>query len=327
MALVPRGICCPGRIIPAEATMTTTTDTTHTDPAQALRGLMPGWDQKAWCLAAVVLSADERAPGELRAAAATVLRAAGVHAGLESGLSRRDSGAQIEAAQARTSLMQIAGALTGQPAGWASQPDEVLRAQGQASAQGAQIARSMLHLLDGMTERLDAPGATMLDVGVGVAAQAVAFAELFPSLTVVGIDSLPRALELAKQTVAASPAADRVVLREQDIAALDEQACYDLAFVPAPFVPYSALQAGLPRVVRAMKPGAWLCLAHGRFGGTPLEDSVTRLTTLIFGGASLDGDAARKLLTESGLTQVSTIPAPAPGPGITLGRLAPTSMP
>jgi ubiquinone/menaquinone biosynthesis C-methylase UbiE len=218
--------------------------------------------------------------------------------------------------------MQIAGALAGQ-AGWASQPDEVLLAQGRASAQGAHFAQSMLRRLDGMAERLDAPGARMLDVGVGVAAQAVAFVELFPNLTVVGIDALSRALELANRTVAASPAADRVLLRQQNFTDLDEQDCYDLAFVPAPFVPAAALQAGLPRLFRAIKPGGWLCMAHGKFSGQPLEDALTRLKTHIYGGAALDNEEAETLLRQSGLTQVSTVSTPAGTPAITVGRAMP----
>ena len=68
---------------------------------------------------------------------------------------------------------------------------------------------------------------------------------MFPALTVVGIDVLPRVLALARDTVAASPAADRVVLREQDVGALDEPDTYALAWLPAPFVPEAPLRAGV----------------------------------------------------------------------------------
>jgi hypothetical protein len=55
--------------------------------------------------------------------------------------------------------------------------------------------------------------------------------------SVVRIDVLPRVLALAAGLVAASPAADRVQLREQDV-------------------------AGLAAVVRALEPGGWLMVGH-----------------------------------------------------------------
>ena len=145
--------------------------------------------------------------------------------------------------------MQIA-ALVSDPGGdWARQTDEALIAQGQASAQSARMfAQLLLPHLDGLAERFGQPGARMLDVGVGVAAQAIAFAGEFAELTVVGIDVLPRALELAAAGVAASNVADRVILREQDVATLTDDASYDLAFVPAPFVPPTALSTSVLRL-------------------------------------------------------------------------------
>ncbi len=40
--------------------------------------------------------------------------------------------------------------------------------------------------------RLATPGARMLDVGTGVSAMAIAFAQVFPQLHVLGIDVLDR---------------------------------------------------------------------------------------------------------------------------------------
>ncbi len=77
----------------------------------------------------------------------------------------------------------------------------------------------------------------MLDVGVGVAALAVAYAELFPELTFVGLDVFPRVLELAARTVGASKVSDHVVLRRHDVTSLDEKATYALVWLPVPFLP------------------------------------------------------------------------------------------
>ena len=77
--------------------------------------------------------------------------------------------------------------------------------------------------------RVAAPGARMLDVGTGVAAMAVAFAQVFPQLQVVGIDVLDRALDLARRNIAASDVASRVTVRKQDVSGFSDDAGFDLA--------------------------------------------------------------------------------------------------
>ncbi len=297
-----------------------------TDPARAVRGHMQSWDGAAWCLAALALSMDQRASDEQHEAAVQVLHAAGLPAVIDPGTWLPPSTTEGVGGQARAPLMQLA-ALVGDPrSGWAQQPKGALIAQGQASAQSAPLfAQLLLPHLDGLAERLARPGARMLDVGVGVAAQSIAFADVFAELTVVGIDVLPSALELAAASVAASAVADRVVLREQDFSTLTDDACYDLAFVPAPFLPAAALSGGLLNVVRALKPGGWLCLGHGKFGGTALEDALTRLKTCAFGGTALDDGGAHALCIGAGLVEVRTAPTPPGAPAITVGRRPATS--
>ena len=162
----------------------------------------------------------------------------------------------------------------------------------------------------------------MLDVGTGVAAMAVAYAERYPMLTVVGLDVLPRVLELAAHTVAASAAADRVVLREQNVAELNEADTYALAWLPAPFIPQAALHPGATRVARSLISGGWLILAHGKLSGTALEVALTRFKTAAYGGTPLTDAEAQSLLLEAGLEEVMTVPTPPGAPGITVGRKA-----
>ena len=109
-------------------------------------------------------------------------------------------------------------------------------------------------MMPGLEEALAKPGARMLDVGTGVAALAASYAELFPELTVVGIDVLPRVLAMAEDLLLASPVADRVILREQDVIELTDQSTFALAWLPAPFVPEAAMQAGVPRIARSLIP-------------------------------------------------------------------------
>jgi len=111
-----------------------------------------------------------------------------------------------------------------------------------------------------------------------------------------------------------------VTVRKQDVADFADDAGFDLAWLPAPFFAEPALRAGLPRVVAALRPGGWLIVGHGRFGGTPAEDALSRLKTLAYGGTPIDDAAACQLLGKAGLTSVRTVPTPAGAPAITIGQ-------
>ncbi len=273
-------------------------------------------DQAIWTTAAMVLAMQGTASSELQAAAREVLEARGVE-GMVSPAAEDAAGL---AAQAAAPIHQVAGLLRGEGLMWSAQSDEALLAQGRASAQGAAgFAQFGLPMLTGLRESLE-DGARMLDVGTGVAALAVAYAELFPQLTVVGIDVMPRVLALAEQTVTASSVSDRVILRQQDVGGLDEPETYAFAWVPAPFIPESALRAGVPRVVEALLPGGWLMLGHGRYGGSAVDDAVARFKTIAYGGTALDDGQAQEMLRSTGLVEVGTAPTPEGAPAITVGR-------
>jgi hypothetical protein len=281
------------------------------------RQIMDSGDRAAWSTAALVLALSDRGPTDQRQAAVTLLRALGLD--VEEGLVELDR--RGAAAQAAAPLLQTAALLGGDGQLWAGQSDEALLAQGRASAQGAAFfLKFALPMLSGLAEALARPGARMLDVGTGVAALAVAYAELFPALTVVGFDVLPRVLALAGGTVAASSVADRVILREQDVSAMDEQQAYALAWLPAPFLPEAALRAGAPRVAEALVPGGWVMVGHGKFTNEPVQDALTRFKTVAYGGTALDNDQAQSLLRDAGLSDVTTMPTPDGAPALTVGR-------
>lgn len=282
-----------------------------------IRGHIQHWDQGAWCLAALALGLGGGAAEEQAGDVRRVLDALGVEPmeAVPDGALR----AQL-AAQASAPLLQVAALLTGRRA-WLDLPDEALVAQGRTSAQSAPVfAQFVLGQLDGLAERFAAPGCRMLDVGTGVGAMAVAYAEVFPQLSVVGIDVLPRVLELARRTVADSPAGARVELREQDVAALDDVGSFDLAWIPSPFIPEGALRAGLPRITAAVRAGGWVMLGHGKFGNDALENALTALKTRAYGGTPLEASQARQLLGDAGLVGVSTLETPPGAPALTVGR-------
>ncbi len=73
--------------------------------------------------------------------------------------------------------------------------------------------------------------------------------------------------------------ADRIELREQDVATLEDRNFFTLAWLPAPFVPRSALEDGVPRIAVALVPGGWLMVAHGKFQDDELKNAINRLKT------------------------------------------------
>ncbi len=288
---------------------------TETD-RDRLDGFLHDGDQLIWSTAAVVVASQGGVSDEQRAAAQAVLHAHGLD-----GLARLGpQKAAGLAAQAAAPVHQVAAFIRGQGQMWATQSDEALMAQGHASAQSAAAFATLgVPMMAGLKEAFEL-GARMLDVGTGVAAMAVAYAELFPRLTVVGIDVLPRVLALARQTVEKSAVSDRVILREQDVSSLDEVETYALVWLPAPFLPEPALRAGIVRAVVALQAGGWVMLGHGKYGGTDLSDAVGRFKTIAYGGTALDEGQAQQMLGSAGLVEVTTIPTPHGAPAITLGR-------
>ena len=224
------------------------------------------------------------------------------------------------AADAASDILQVAALVAGGRA-WPSQDDRALVARGRASGQVAEPFKAfVLPMMDGLETLLGDPAAAMLDVGVGVGGLAVAFCRVFPRLRVVGLDVFPRALELARRTVHEAGLADRVELRLQDVAELEDQDAYCLAWVPAPFIPRPALDAGLSRVARALVPGGWVAVGHGKLGASGLQDALTRFRAVAFGGAAIDDGAAQEMLRRAGLERVATLPTPEGAPGLTVGR-------
>jgi 2-polyprenyl-3-methyl-5-hydroxy-6-metoxy-1,4-benzoquinol methylase len=302
-----------------QMTMTQQRDEAAQDRLHRLHEILSTGDRAAWTAAALALVAgDGLVAGDRRTAAGAVLDALGITSEFLTDGPVDRSGV---AAQAAAPLLQTSAVLGSGADVWLDQPDEAILAQGRASAQGAAaLAQLGLPVMTGLADLLATPGSRMLDVGTGVAALAVSYAELFPELTVVGIDVLPRVLEIAERLLATSTVADRVILRRQDVAELTEDADYAMAWLPAPFVPESALMAGMPRLARALVPGGWVVLGHGKLGDDPVDEALTRFKTICYGGTPLDNRAAQSLLREAGLVEVATVPTPPHAPAITVGR-------
>ena len=307
-----------------------TNDAAAADPVTQL-------DEAAWALAAVIATYRDAAGSSLAEALAAdpdraaVLIAAGLawdtgH-GAAPGPALMDGPLAGNMAAARlSSLRQAVEVAAGQgPPGWSELPDEVLLDQGHASAAtGHALATRVVPALPGLAGRLAAPGSRILDIGTGVGALALALAQDFPHAHVTGIDVLARAIELARADLRqAGPAAERVELRQQDAADLREPAAYDLVWLPAPFLPETALDAALPPVVAAIAPGGWLVAGTNPPPASPLAGAVARWNAVRNGGNALTADDVAARLPDLGLGHVAQRPTVPGGPILVIGQRPP----
>ena len=209
--------------------------------------------------------------------------------------------------------------------GWAAEDDDTLLAQGRSSALGGtMLAMYAIPSLKGLSERF-AAGGDFLDVGVGVAELAAAFCEAMPNARVVGIDVLPRVLALAQQTITARKLRDRLEVRLVAVQELTDVAKFDLAWMPAPFLPEEVFPFGLRRVHDALRPGGWLIVGAGRFDDDALAVAVTHWRTLRSGGTPLTPDEARASLDRAGFVEIRELPTPPGAPALYAARKQPTT--
>lgn len=176
------------------------------------------------------------------------------------------------------------------------------------------LKRLIAPLLADLPERLESPGATFLDIGVGVGALSIAMLRQWPGLKVVGVDPMPEAIAQARSNVMAAGLDDRIELRTglgQDIT---EENAFDLVFVPSAFIPEPQVRAIVARGHAALRPGGWLLLAMVKPGPDALGEALARFRTGIFGGTVFEKDAARDCVEQCGYVETRMLPGPAGAP-------------
>lgn len=292
---------------------------------EQLQSLLRDWHEAAWSLAAVAIALNDGARPGVREAAEEVMTALG----MPRGPARLDllAGASPDqiVAQASAPLLQTSALLRRPDSPWSDLPDDALLTQGRNTSRQVHTFRDdALPHLPGLAERLNSAGAVMLDVGTGVGGLAIAFAEAYPQLQVVGIDTVPRMLRLAEGQRRPSPAQDRVQLHEEDVAALHDHEVYDLVWLPAAFLPAGPLAAAIHKTAKALKPGGWTLLSHLKLDGAPLSNALARLELELFGGTFVEADEARALMAQAGLVNLRILTTPAGSPGLVAGQARPS---
>jgi len=295
------------------------------DAASAvLRSLANELNTSAGALAALAATLNARAqgrplPAHLAPAVHGVLDALGVREPIE----------QLPLAELRATLAEIQvyaasheqlAAAAPPGAGWRPASAELIQAAGDASAGlPRRLERLVVPRLEGLSEQLRAPGARFLDVGAGAGVLSIEMARTWPELAIVGIEPWAPALELARANVRAAGLAARIELRATSGERLDDEARYDLGWIPSLFIAEPLLGVVIERASRALRPGAWLILPVLRAEATSLAASMVRLRAALWGGSAPTAAEVTAHLAAAGFIDVQSFSS---GPTSTTGLLA-----
>jgi SAM-dependent methyltransferase len=204
---------------------------------------------------------------------------------------------------------------------WNYADDQLLQEAGDFARSHAHgLTRNVIPALDGLPERIGTAGAAFLDIGVGVAGLAVALAEQWPDLRIVGIDVWQPSLRLARENVEKAGLRDRIELREQGAENLEDDKAFDLAWMPIVFMPERVIPEATKRTHRALRPGGWVVFAFPNFeSGDAQTAAFWRLRTTMWGGPLWTPSEVEKVARDHGFVDVRTMPAP---PGVHVALVA-----
>jgi SAM-dependent methyltransferase len=197
----------------------------------------------------------------------------------------------------------------GRSGGWVYTDPVVLQSQGQSSGAVPPLIASIAYTLDGLTDALAHEGARILDIGSGVAALSISCCRVWPEALVVGVDPWEPAMKLAVQNVSEAGLEDRISLRAIAIEDITDTDSFDLAWMPAPFLPRAVLESSVPVVARSLRPGGWLVLGRYAAPQEALPEALADLRTVRGGGTPLSEDDAVALLERGGLANVRSVPS------------------
>lgn len=186
--------------------------------------------------------------------------------------------------------------------GWSGADRELVTRQGRASRAVAEhIARDLLGSMPSAQAAFASGSARFLDVGVGIGAISIRLCQLYDGLTCVGLDVLEEPLALAAEELERHRLTDRVELRRQSVTELSDEAEFDLAWLPQPFIPRSAIEEAGRRVHAALRPDRWVVMpVAATTEPDPFEAAVFAHTARMFGGGPMDPSEAAGVLAAAG---------------------------
>jgi predicted O-methyltransferase YrrM len=137
----------------------------------------------------------------------------------------------------------------------------------------------------------------------------------------VGIDTWQTALERAHTNVKEAGLDDRITLRNQGVAAVDDVDAYDCAWVPTFFIPEDVLANAVPNLLNSLRPDGWIVLGRFATRPDPLARATMELRTVRSGGCTIDAARSSELLETAGCRSVHELALPGPMPmGFVIGQ-------
>jgi predicted O-methyltransferase YrrM len=198
---------------------------------------------------------------------------------------------------------------------WDHVEPEILESIGEIarSLHAQAFARDVVPACEGLAARLRSPGAALLDVGVGVGRSAIALAQMWPELRIVGIDPWEPSLRLARDNVERADLGHRIELRRQGVEALEDRAAFDYVWFANHFIPEQFALPGLRRALGALRPGGWIGVATNNEAAPPPVLALARLREARWGGTDWSAAEAEKVLRDTGFVDVHAPPSPPGG--------------
>ena len=192
---------------------------------------------------------------------------------------------------------------------WRHTDEELLQAQGRLSARVIPLlAHVLFPHVPGLLDRLGSEVGAFLDVGAGVAAVSIAMCQQYPAIRAVGLEPASAPLELARRNVAAVGLKERIELRDRRVEELDDEAAFDVAWLPASFLPADTLATALGTVHRALRPGGLLLTGALDPRGEDAEAAVTRLRLTLWGGSGVAPGEVVAMIEAAGYVDVTPVP-------------------
>lgn len=195
--------------------------------------------------------------------------------------------------------------------GWTHTDPEILQAQGRTGRGSTrQLAAQVFPMLPGLEDRLRSPGASFLDVGMGVGIIAIEMCRIYPELRVVGLEPGEAQATEARRNIAAAGLEDRIELWPQRLEELSEREAFDLAYLPQVFMPLDVVKAGLGSVREALRPGGWILVVAFDAPGDDLHAATARLLNVMWGGSPLGAEEVAEMTRAAGFDMVRIGGAP-----------------
>jgi 2-polyprenyl-3-methyl-5-hydroxy-6-metoxy-1,4-benzoquinol methylase len=189
--------------------------------------------------------------------------------------------------------------------GWNYTDPEILQAQGRTGRTGVQaLAAYVFPTLSGLLGRLESPGGTFLDIGMGVGIICIEMCRIYPNLRCVGLEPGEAQADEAGRNIAAIGLQDRIEVRRQRLEDLTDVETYDLAYLPQVFMPIEVVKRGLRSVREALRPGGWILVVTVDAPGDDLHSAFARLLNVLWGGTPLAVEEVISLVREAGFEMV-----------------------